>query len=186
MNVKGIVFLTGKSTITAAFGEQRWNAFLTKLAAKDNFFNNMIMSITPIPVDKYLLFLEELIQEYFEGDKNNYFFFGKVAANFALSPGGPYYTYLLSKDINQFVKFVIPKLWSTYYDKGNLTGYMENNVLHIKITGIPIKHIYFEYLNAGYFQHALKIFGKKAVEKCIRGFSKGDDDIYYQYELNDY
>ena len=60
MNVKGIIFLTGKTTIISVFGEERWNAFMAKLAAKDKFFSNMIMSITPIPMDKFILFLDEL------------------------------------------------------------------------------------------------------------------------------
>ena len=43
MNVKGIIFLTGKTTIISVFGEERWNAFMPKLAAKDKFFSNMIV-----------------------------------------------------------------------------------------------------------------------------------------------
>jgi hypothetical protein len=37
----------------------------------------------------------------------------------------------------------------------------------------------------GYFKQALKIFGKKTVEKTIRSIANGDNDIYYQYELKD-
>ena len=77
------------------------------------------------------------------------------------------------------------QLWNSYYDEGAVTGKLENNIAHIKITGVPVKHIYFEYLNMGYFKQALKIFGQKTKEKCVRGFSKGDNDIYYQYELID-
>ena len=65
------------------------------------------------------------------------------------------------------------------------TTLLENNVAHIKITGLHIKNIYFEYLIMGYFQQALKIFGKKSVPKHIRSLSSGDDDIYFQYELKD-
>jgi hypothetical protein len=64
-----------------------------------------------------------------------------------------------------------------------LTAKLDNNVIHVKISGIPIRHIYFEYLIAGYLQKGLKMLGQKAVESCISGFSKGDNDIYYQYEL---
>ena len=185
MNVKGTAFVTSKSTITAAFGEERWKSFMTKLAAKDKFFSNIIMSVTLVPLEKYLFFLDELIKEYFNNDKMQYLKLGTVAAKFALSPGGPYHSYLLSKDLKQFVESGMPKLWTTYYDEGFLTGHLENNVVHFKIMGIPIKHIYFEYANSGFFQQALKIFGKKTVEKLIRGFSKGDNDIYFQYELQD-
>ena len=106
MNVKGIVYLTGKTTIIAAFGEERWNSFIAKLAAKDKFFSNMIMSVTPIPVEKFILFLDEMIKEFFNNDRMQYLTFGKVAAKFALSPEGPYKSYLLTKDIKQFVESV--------------------------------------------------------------------------------
>jgi hypothetical protein len=183
MNVKGTAYVTGKVTIIAAFGEDRWNAFNARLAAKDKFFSNMIMSVTPIPVEKHILFLDELLKEFFNNDANQYFMFGKVAAKFALSPGGPYNAYLLTKDIKQFVESGMPKLWSTYFDGGSLTGRFENNIVHLKITGIPIKHVYYEYMVMGYFQQALKMFGKKTVENRVRSFASGDDEIYYKYEI---
>jgi hypothetical protein len=37
----------------------------------------------------------------------------------------------------------------------------------------------------GYFQKALKIFGKKTVVKQVRSISSGNDDIYFTYELKD-
>ena len=40
MNVKGTIYLTGKTTMIAAFGEERWNSFMTKLAEKDKYFSN--------------------------------------------------------------------------------------------------------------------------------------------------
>ena len=185
MNVKGTVYLTGKTTIIAVFGDERWNSFIAGLAAKDKFFSNIIMSVTPIPVDKFILFLDELIREFFNNDRMHYLTFGKAAAQFALSPDGPYKSYLLIKDLKQFVESVMPKFWSTYFDGGTVTAKFENNVAHIKIAGLQFKHNYFEYLIMGYFQKALKIFGKKTVAKRIRSMSAGDDDIYFQFEIKD-
>jgi hypothetical protein len=79
----------------------------------------------------------------------------------------------------------LPKLWSTYFDEGIPTTLFENNVAHLKITGLQIKNLYFEYLIMGYFQKALKMFGKKTVAKRVRSLSSGDDDIYFQFELKD-
>ena len=185
MNVKGIIFLTGKTTIIGAFGEERWNSFMPKLAAKDKFFSNTIWAITPIPMDKFILFLDEMIKEFFDNDMMHYVTFGKAAAQFALSSEGPYKSYLLTKDIKQFVESVLPKLWSTYYDEGKVTTKFENNVVHLKITELQIKHYYFEQLLMGYFQKALKIFGKKNVAKQVRSISSGNDDIYFQFGLKD-
>jgi hypothetical protein len=185
MNVKGIIYLTGKTTIIATFGEERWNSFIPKLTAKDKFFSNTIWAVTLIPADKFILFLDELIKEFFENDMMHYVTFGKVAAQFALSSEGPYKSYLLTKDIKQFVETVLPKLWSTYFDEGKATTLFDNNIVHFKITGLQIKHYYFEKLLMGYFQKAIKLFGKKTVAKQVRSLASGDDDIYFQYTLKD-
>jgi hypothetical protein len=185
MNVKGIIYLTGKNTIIAAFGEERWNSFVPKLAAKDKFFSNTIWAITSIPMDNFIFYLDELVKEFFDNDKMQYVTFGKVAAQFALSPEGPYKSYLLTKDTKQFVEFVMPKLWSTYFDEGKAIAKFENNIVHYKITGLQTKHYYFEQLLMGYTQKALKIFGKNTVAKQVRSISSGDDDIYFQFELKD-
>ena len=102
-----------------------------------------------------------MLKEFFNNDKNQYIMFGRVAAKFGLSPGGPYHSYLLTKDLKQFVASVAPKLWSTYFDGGVLSGKLENNIVHLKITELPIKHIYFEYMIIGFFKQALKMFGKE-------------------------
>ena len=185
MNVKGIIYLTGKTAIISVFGEERWNSFVPKLAAKDKFFSNTIWAITSVPMDNFIRYLDELIKEFFDNDMMQYVTFGKVAAQFALSSEGPYKSYLLTKDTKQFVEFVLPKLWSTYFDEGIPTTLFENNVAHLKITGLQFKHRYFEYLIMGFFQKAIKMFGKKTVAKKVRSISSGDDDIYYQFELKD-
>ena len=185
MNVKGIFYVIIKTAMIAGFGEERWNSFMTKLVEKDNYFSNMIMAITLSPVEKLIIFFDEMCREFFNNDRMQYLTFGKTGAQYALSPEGPYKSYMLTKDIKQFVEFVLPKLWSTYFDGGRTTARFENNIVHINITGIEIKNLYFEYLIMGYFQQALKIFGKKNVARKVRSISSGDEDIYFQFELKD-
>ncbi len=171
--------------MVAAFGEERWNSFMTKMAEKDNYFSKMIMSITLVPMDKFIFFLDEMCKEFFNNDRMQYVTFGTVSAQYALSPEGPYKSYMLTKDIKQFIELVLPKLWSTYFDEGECITKFENNIAHLKITGIQIKNLYFEYLAMGYFQKALKMFGKKSVAKKIRSLASGDNDVYFQFELKD-
>jgi hypothetical protein len=185
MNVKGTFYVVTKTAMTAGFGEERWNSFMTKLAEKDNYFSKMIMAITLIPVEKLIIIFDEMCKEFFNSDYNQYMMFGKVGAKYALSPEGTYKSYMLTKDIKQFVESSMPKIWSIYFDEGKATTLFENNVVHLKITGLQIKNLYFEHLVMGYFQQALKIFGKKTVAKRVRSISSGDDDIYFQYELKD-
>ena len=118
MNVKGSFYVITKNTTSAAFGEERWNSFMTKLAEKDKYFSKMIMSITLIPVEKLIVIFDEMCKEFFNNDKMEYSMFGKVGAKNDLSADGPYKSYMLTKDIKQFVEFVLPKLWATYFDGG--------------------------------------------------------------------
>ena len=185
MNVKGSFFVSAKAIMIEVFGKDRWDTFMTKLVEKDNYFKNVIMSVTLIPVEKLIVFFDEMCREFFNNDKMQYVTFGRSGAKDALSPGGVYHSYLLNKDIKHFVEFALPKLWSTYYDGGGLTTWIENNVVHIKITGISVKYVYFEHLVMGYFQQALKVFGKRSVAKKVRSLSSGDQDLYFQFQLKD-
>jgi hypothetical protein len=185
MNVKGIFYVVTKASMTAAFGEESWTAFMAKLAEKDKYFSSVIMSITPIPVDKLIVIFDEMCKEFFDNDKMQYVKFGKAGAKGVLSPDGPYRSFMLTKDMKQFVESVLPKIWSMYFDSGVATARLENNIAYIKITGIQIKYTYFEYLVMGYFQQAIKMFGKKSIAKKVRGLSNGDEDIYFQYELKE-
>jgi hypothetical protein len=185
MNAKGISYVVTKTNMTAALGEERWKAFIAKLAEQDKYFSTVIMSITPMPIEKLIVFFDEMCREFFNNDKAAYEIFGRSGAKYVLQPGGMYHSYLLNKDMKHFVEFVLPKLWSTYYDGGTITTKFENNIVHIKITGINVKYIYFEHLLMGYFQQALKVFGKKSVAKKVRSIVQGDNDFYFQFELKD-
>jgi hypothetical protein len=185
MNVKGVVFLTAKSTIIQTFGEDKWNAFMPKLAAKDKFFSNAIFSLTLMPIDKFIFFLDEMVREFFDNDMKHYVTFGMVSSQYALSGDGPYKAYLLTKDLKQFVDFVMPKLWTSYFDEGQVTTLLKDNVVHFKITGLQYKHYHFEKLLMGYYRQALKVFGKRSNVKQIRSLVNGDEDIYFQFELKD-
>jgi hypothetical protein len=185
MNAKGISYVVTKTNMTAALGEERWKAFIAKLAEQDKYFSTVIMSITPMPIEKLIVFFDEMCKEFFNDDKMQYVKFGKAGAKAVLSADGPYKSFMLVKDIKQFVESVIPKVWTMYFDSGVTIARLENNVAHIKITGIQIRYTYFEYLVMGYFQQAIKMFGKKSIAKRIRSLASGDEDIYFTYELQD-
>ncbi|MGD0277950.1 MAG: hypothetical protein ABSC11_01455 [Smithella sp.] len=186
MNAKGIAYVVTKNNMIAAFGEERWAAFMVKLAKKDNYFNTVILSVTPMPVEKLIICFDEMCKEFFNNDRMQYIKFGKAGAKAVLAPDGPYKSFMhITKDIKQFVESVLPKVWSTYFDSGVATALFVDNVAHIKVTGLQIKYNYFEYLVMGYFQQAIKMFGKKSSSKRIRSLAAGDEDMYFQYELMD-
>jgi hypothetical protein len=185
MNAKGISYVVTKTNMIAAFGAERWTAFIARLAEKDKYFSTVIMSISSMPAEKLIVLFDEMCKEFFNDDKMQYVKFGKAGAKGVLSSDGPYRSFMLIKDIKQFIETVLPKVWTMYFDSGITTSRLENNVAHIKITGIQIKYTYFEYLVMGYFQQAIKMFGKKSIAKKVRSIASGDDDIYFQFELKD-
>lgn len=186
MNAKGNIIVITRTNMIAGFGEERWNSFMSKLGQKDNYFKeNFIMSVTLVPVEKVMTFFDEMCKEFFNNDKAVYPMYGKMGAKSLLSPGGPHQAYMLTKDINHFVKYVLPKIWSIFFDAGTFISKLENNIVHIKINGVEIKNFDFENIVMGYNQQALKIFGNKSVAKRVRSLSKGDDDLYFQLVLKD-
>jgi hypothetical protein len=72
-----------------------------------------------------------------------------------------------------------------YFDGGAAIARLENNVAHLKVTGSDMRNVYYEQMLRGYFQKAIKMFGKKSTVKQIRSLAAGDKDIYFQYELRD-
>ena len=109
MNVKGTVLCTRKDTIVEAFGEDRWNSFITKLAAKDKYFNQMIMSVTLIPVDKFIIFLDEVLKEFFNNDTNTLLELGEGPPISPWRREDLTTLILLKKDVNQFVETGMPE-----------------------------------------------------------------------------
>ena len=185
MNTKGISYVTTKTNMIAALGEERWTAFMAKLSEKDKYFSSVIMSITPMPVEKLIIFFDEMCREFFNNDKMQYVNFGKAGAKCVLSPDGTYRSFMFIKDTKQFVETVLPKIWTMYFDEGTAIALFENNTVHLKITGITIKNYDLEQLLMGYFQQAIKMFGKKSVAKQVRSLASGDKDIYFTYVLKD-
>lgn len=186
MNVKGIFYVVTKDYMIAAFGEERWKAFMTKLADRDKYFaNKTLMAVTPIPAEKLIVLFDEMCAEFFNNDKSRYELFGKTGAKYALGPGGPYNSYINTKDMKQFIEVSLPKIWSAYFDGGMPAGLLENNVAHVKITGLEIKNAYFERCVMGYFQQAIKVFGKKSVAKQVSSIASGGKDIHFTYTLMD-
>ncbi|HNY50353.1 MAG TPA: hypothetical protein PLV50_09470 [Smithella sp.] len=187
MNIKGTFLTITKSTIIEAFGLEKWNAFMAKMAEKDKYFKDtVIMTITLVPVEKSIMLLDGVIDEFFNGDrKNSYILFGRIAAKFALTKGGFYHFLMQTKDIKTFVENNLPKIWSIHFDGGSVTARLENNDVLINITDFPVKNEYYEKFITAYYKQVLKIFGKKSTETVLRSISAGNKDVYIKYALQD-
>lgn len=187
MNIKGTFFTITKSTVIAAFGLEKWNKFMAKMAEKDQYFkDNVIVTITLVPVEKSIILLDGVIDEFFNGDKkNSYILFGRIAAKFALSEGGFYHFLMQTKDIKTFVETNLPKIWAIHFDGGTVSAKLENNNVHINITDFPVKNEHYENFITAYYKQVLKIFGRKSTETVLKSLSAGNKDLYIKYLLLD-
>jgi hypothetical protein len=187
MNIKGTFLTITKSTVIEAFGLEKWTKFMSKMAEKDKYFKDtIIMTITLVPVEKSILLLDGVIDEFFNGDKkNSYILFGRIAAKFSLSEGGFYHFLMQTKDLKTFVETNLPKIWSIHFDGGSVTAQLENNMVYINVTGFPVKNEYYEKFITAYYKQVLKMYGKKSTETVLRSLSAGHKDMYVKYELKD-
>ena len=187
MNIKGTFFTIAKSTVIAGFGLDKWTKFMAKMADKDQYFkDNIIMTITLVPVEKSIMLLDGIVDEFFNGDKkNSYILFGRIAAKFALSEGGFYKFLMQTKDIKAFVESNLPKIWAIHFDGGAVAAKLENNTVYLNIIDFPVKNEYYENFITAYYKQVLKLYGRKSTEAVLRSVSAGNKDLYIKYELLD-
>lgn len=185
MNIKGTFLTITKSTVIAAFGLEKWNNFMVKMVEKDKYFkDNVIVTVTLVPVEKSILLLDGVIDEFFNGDKkNSYVLFGRIAAKFALSEGGFYHYLMQTKDLKTFVETNLPKIWSIHFDGGSVAARLDNNAVMIHIANFPVKNEYYESFVMAYYKQVLKIYGKKSTETIVRSLSAGKNDLLMKFEL---
>jgi hypothetical protein len=80
MHVKGTFFVGRKAFIIQQFGEARWSRFIERIAKKEPIFGEPILVTSLVPVEAYLSFQDELIQDLFGGDNNVYWTIGEKSA----------------------------------------------------------------------------------------------------------
>ncbi len=183
MKIKGFIFKVRQEFITQKFGLRKWNHFIERISKNESFFNNNISPITIIPIEKFLYFEEELLNEFFNGDEKFYWLLGEDSAEYSFKQG-PYQVYIKCKNIKKFLNDYLPILWNTYYSGRYIHVKVYKNIAHIYIKDIPYKHIRFEYTVMGFIQRTLKLMGfNKSILTKIKGFSSGDDWVHYKIEV---
>jgi len=78
MNAKGISYVVTKANMTAAFGEERWTAFMAKLAEKDNISALYYVHYSHSG-RKLIVLFDEMCKE-FQRRQNAVYKFGKGGA----------------------------------------------------------------------------------------------------------
>ena len=184
MLVKGIAFQARKDLLIRELGEAKWNIFLAEYTKENPGFSKLILSVTDIDVLEFIKFNDAIIDRFYGGDKTVYFRFGEMSAEWALSKG-PYRETRFAKDYRKFVDSQT-SMFRMYYSEGNARTKLNGDVAEYwSHVPEPYRHVYFEYAPIGYFRTGLRLTGVKVLDtQCVKGFSKGDDEIHYRLPLD--
>ena len=185
MDVKGTAFVARKAFLERKFGHERFEAILREQAAIDPLFRGPILATSKIPIEAFLRLNDRLVRELYAGDDRSYFEHGAASAEFALGEGGPYRALVTNRDVASFAASA-PRIYRTYFDEGDAAGAVTDAThVSLELTGIPIRHVYFEYAICGYFGRGLELVSGRSIKtKCVRGFSRGDADVRYEYTVH--
>ena len=127
---------------------------------------------------------DAVIDRFYGGDKKTYFRFGEMSAEWALREG-PYKELRIAKDYQACMKQTTG-IYSLYYSEGKAEAKVGKEVLDYWIRGVsrPYRNVYLEYTPAGYVRRGLQLTGCQVLDtQCVKGFSKGDDEVHYRFPL---
>ncbi|MGV3620026.1 MAG: hypothetical protein ACO1OB_04375 [Archangium sp.] len=161
-------------------GPEKWAEFLKARTARFTFLQSPVMPISRIEVKDFLTLHDELVDHFFDGDKQAYWRFGEQSAEWALqhqlrglfSPG----------EGRRFLQFA-PQIFRNYFDGGELLSELGPTHTDLVIRGVEIPHVYFEYSVIGFAAGGLRALEVNAKPECIEGFSRGDDAVRYRFAV---
>jgi hypothetical protein len=181
MNVKGISHLSRQALIVEEFGEIRWRDFISDWQKRHPDFPAHILPITKLPLEPYLKMQEEVLNEFYGGDRMAWWHIGVKSAVRALTVG-QLRGLFKPDEARRFLLFA-PHVFRGYFDGGELTVTTKGDVVEMAITGVP-PHLYFEYAIMGFAQGGMQVLDPKSQPgKRIRGFSIGDKDVLYTFKV---
>lgn len=181
MKVKGNGWLARCEAMEKAVGPERWQEFLKSRTARFQFLQVPVMPISRIEVREFLTLHDELVDHFFGGDAQAYWRFGEQSGEWALqhqlrglfSPG----------EGRRFLQFA-PQIYKNYFDGGELVAEAAPTHVDLVIRGVELPHVYFEYSIIGFAVGGLRSLELNVTPECLRGFSRGDDDVRYRFAVS--
>ncbi len=180
MIVKGAAFISRRNAVHAAFGEASWKKVEAALVPKDAYFANPIFAVTPIPMASFLVFTDVLVEQLYGGDTKGHFTLSERAGFWSVTKGPSQNKYSASKQLSSFLS-MMPGIWRGHYDAGALTVQMGEGKVTLGISGIPVRHAFFELGTFGFIAGGMKASGAAQVTpKALKTFSRGDKELLYE------
>jgi hypothetical protein len=184
MEVKGTAFLARKAFVEGEHGRACFDQVLREVSLSEPIFSSPILATTRIPIEAFLRLNDAIVHRLYGGDTASYFVFGEASAAWALSDG-PYKRFVTNRSTTEFVGSA-PLIYRSYFSVGEAKGELVGPQVRLFIRGIPARHahVYFEYAINGYFRKGLEmVSGQEVTMRAEKGFSKGDAEVLYEYEL---
>jgi hypothetical protein len=181
MNIKGVSHLSRQALVVEEFGEARWRAFINDWNKRHPDFPAHVLPITRLPLEPYLQLQEEVLNEFYGGDKMAWWHIGIKSGHRALTVGQLKGLFKPGEG-QRFVLFA-PHVWRGYFDGGEVTVGSKGDVMEVTISGVP-PHLYFEYGVMGFVQGGMQVLNPKAEPgKRLKGFSIGDKEVLYAFKV---
>lgn len=183
MRVKGTAYLARIQLLRAKLGDEALAAFLAGFRARHPEFPREVLVTTQIPAAEFVALMDAIVTEIYAGDTASLWEIGERAAEWSLREG-PYRNLLEGREIARFAALA-PVLYRNYFDTGEARSLVHVHHVDLWIAGIPaeLRHLYFEYSVVGYFRRGLELLGANVRLECVRGFSRGDDEVHYRVWL---
>ncbi|MFO0594699.1 MAG: hypothetical protein U0228_05330 [Myxococcaceae bacterium] len=178
MHVKGNAWLSRAAAMEKEFGAERWKQFVT--TQKASFLQAPVMPISRIDVDEFLSVNDAMVREFYAGDEKAWWRFGEMSAQWALANQ---LRGLFAEHEGKRFLFFSPTIYKNYFDAGELVVESTPATVDLIIRNVGRTHVYFEYSIIGFAVGGLKVLKVEAAHECIKGFSKGDDEVRYRFAV---
>jgi hypothetical protein len=178
MHVRGVAYLARQGLMKEEFGAEKWAAYLNGLKPRIPFLNEPVLPVTRIPVDQFLMLNDDIVRVFYKGDEREWWRFGEHSGEWALK--NQLKGLFKAGEARKFLQFT-PKIYTSYFDGGELTTELAPQSVDIRISGVPVRHIYFEASVIGFAIGGLKTLGFSAPPQRLKGFTTGDNEVLYRF-----
>jgi hypothetical protein len=184
MNARNAYIIQWKDFLIQMYGQQQWARFWRKVSEKDTFFVNRLSTTEVMPIEKFLLFMHDIIRFFWDDHEHAYQIIGEKDAEFTFAQER-YSKLSQSHEYEKFAVELFSSLWRKQFDYGAVAGYYLGTAIDIRIAELPLRHPYFESHTIGFVKKALYILGASVVGyTCIKGFERKNTEIHYRFHFH--
>lgn len=186
MRVKGTAFLARRAMLEQDLGAERFGEWLQKWLAAHEEFPSPILATSWIPWEVFARFNDDVLRDFYAGDEQSYWRFGRKSAEWGLLQG-PYKHMLEKRNITEFANSA-PNLYRNYFSDGRAAATVTDQERTVELVlediGPSYRSTYMEYAIMGYFERGLELLsGQRVSRRCVDGFARGNSRVCYRFRI---